>query len=420
VVNSIETAVPDRNTQPAATLRRAITLPMLVLYGLGVTIGAGIYVLVGATAARAGVFAPSAFLVAAFVMLFSACSFAELSGRFPQSAGEAAYVDAGFGSKPLTLITGGFLLLAAIVSAAAITVGSSGYVAALLPLPTWSIITLVVLLTGGMAAWGIVESVLFAAVLTVLEILGLVVVVVAGVWTQPDILSRIPDVVPPLHDMPALSSVAMASLLGFFAFIGFDGMVNIVEETENPNRNMPLGILLTLGIATLLYFSVSTVAVMRLPLDELSGSDAPISLLFQRLTGISPLAITFIAIGATLNGVVIQTILASRVLYGLGKAGRLPEIMARLNPATQTPVIATVLVSTSVLIFALFFPIGVLAERTTQIVLIVFILINAALIRMKLRRDPAPQGIFTVPLVVPLLGFATSVAMLAGPLLLDP
>lgn len=132
------------HSEQKATLRRAITLPLLVLYGLGVTIGAGIYVLVGETAARAGVFAPSAFLLAAFVMLFSACSFAELSGRFPNSAGEAVYVDAGFGSRFLTLVTGSLLLLAAIVSAAAITVGSAGYIAAVLPLPVWAIIVLVI------------------------------------------------------------------------------------------------------------------------------------------------------------------------------------------------------------------------------------------------------------------------------------
>ena len=417
--SNAESVLSGTQTEPSATLRRAITLPLLVLYGLGVTIGAGIYVLVGATAERAGVFAPSAFLVAAFVMLFSAGSFAELSGRYPQSAGEAAYVDAGFRWRSLTMFTGALLLLGTVVSAAAIAVGSAGYIAELLPIPTWGIIALVVLSTGGIAGWGIVESLRFAAFLTVLEILGLVVVVVAGFWTQPDILYQLPDVLPHLGDSVALGSVAMASLLGFFAFIGFDGMVNIVEETENPSRNMPIGILLTLLIATLLYFGVAFVAVMRVPLEDLSGSGSPISLLFQRLTGASPLAITFIAIGATLNGVVIQTILASRVLYGLANAGRLPRVLAKLNPQTRTPVLATFLVSAAILVFSLFSPIGVLAERTTQIVLVVFILINAALIRIKMRRDPAPDQVFVVPLIVPLVGFATCAMMLFAPLFLD-
>ena len=408
------------NTDDAAptTLRRSITLPLLVFYGLGVTIGAGIYVLVGATAQKAGVYAPTAFLVAAIVMLFSAGSFAELSGRFPQSAGEAAYVEAAFGLPTLTLVTGGLLLVAATVSASAIAVGSAGYVATLVPLPLSSIIVAVVLVTGLVAAWGIVESVRFAAVLTLIEVLGLIAVVAAGVWQRPEIIQDLPAVMPSPTDTPALIAVAMASLLAFFAFIGFDGMVNIIEETENPGRNMPLGIFITLAIATVLYFSVSAVAVLVLPLDELGGSTAPISLLFERLTGISPFAITLIAIGATLNGVVIQTILASRVLYGLANVGRLPKVLARLNPRTRTPVLATTLVTGCTMLLALFFPIGVLAERTSQVVLVVFVLINLSLLRIKLRGDPAPAKIFRVPAFVPCVGLATSLAMLVGSILM--
>lgn len=408
------------NTDDAAptTLRRSITLPLLVFNGLGVTIGAGIYVLVGATAQKAGIYAPTAFLVAAVVMLFSAGSFAELSGRFPQSAGEAAYVEAAFGLPTLTLVTGGLLLVAATVSAAAIAVGSAGYVATLVPLPLSSIIVAVVLFTGLVAAWGIVESVRFAAVLTLIEVLGLIAVVGAGLWHQPEIIQDLPAVMPSPTDTPALIAVAMASLLAFFAFIGFDGMVNIIEETENPGRNMPLGIFITLAIATVLYFSVAAVAVLVLPLDELGGSTAPISLLFERLTGISPFAITLIAIGATLNGVVIQTILAWRVLYGLAHVGRLPKVLARLNRRTRTPVLATTLVAGCTMLLAVFLPIGVLAERTSQVVLVVFVLINLSLLRIKLRGDPAPAKIFRVPAIVPSVGLATSLAMLVGSILM--
>jgi amino acid transporter len=413
---------PDPSPVPAATqpvLRRKITLTLLVLYGLGVTIGAGIYVLIGATAERAGIFAPTSFLVAAFVMLFSACSFGELSGRFPQSAGEAVYVEAGFRSPTLTVLTGGLLLLAAIISSAAISVGSAGYIATLVALPDWAIIIIIVGFTGGLASWGIVESVAFAAALTLIEILGLVAVVIAGLWGQPDILLRLPEVIAPPTDASVLLSVSVGSLLAFFAFIGFDSMVNIIEETEEPARNMPLGILLTLLIATILYFAVSSVAVLALPIEELSKSSAPLSLLFERLTGIPPFAITLIASVATLNGVVVQSILASRVVYGLAKVGRLPGILAQLNPRTRTPILATVLVSAFTLVFALFFPIGVLAERTTQIVLVVFLLINASLLRIKWRRDPAPENILVVPLVVPLIGFVTCLLMLVVPVFLQ-
>ena len=406
------------NTDAPPTLNRAITLPLLVFYGLGVTVGAGIYVLVGATAAQAGIYAPVSFLLAAFVMLFSAGSFSELSGRYPQSAGEAAYVEAAFKTPSLTVITGGLLLLAATVSASAIAVGCAGYIATLIDIPLWIIIVCTVFISGLVAAWGIVESVKFAAVFTLIEVAGLVVVVIAGMWHQPELIVALPSVFPAPDDLPALTAIATTSLLAFFAFIGFDGMVNIVEETENPARNMPLGIFITLVIATLLYFAVAAVAVLTLPLEELGNSTAPISLLFERLTGVSPLAITLVAIGATLNGIVIQTILASRIIYGMAKVGRLPKGLAALSPRTRTPLIATVLVTLCTLIFALFFPISILAERTTQVVLAVFVLINLSLLRIKWRGDPAPHGVFITPSFVPMIGFVTCIAMLFGPLFL--
>ena len=405
------------NTQEMPpTLRRAISLPLLVFYGLGVTIGAGIYVLVGATVAQAGIYAPVSFLVAAFVMLFSASSFGELSGRFPQSAGEAAYVEAAFRIPSLTVLTGALLLAAGTISAAAIAVGCAGYVALLVPLPLWMIIALTVLFSGFIAAWGIVESVRFSAVLTVVEVLGLVVVVIAGIWYQPDIIIALPTVFPQPSDTPALTSIGVASLLAFFAFIGFDGMVNVVEETENPARNMPMGIFITLMITTLLYFSVAAVAVLLLPLDDLGQSAAPISLLYKSLTGMSPTAITLIAIAATLNGVVIQAILSARIIYGMSNVGRLPKGLAQLDARTRTPLLATGLVTVGTLAFALLFPINILAERTSQVVLVVFILINLALLRIKWRGDPAPDGILIVPAIVPAIGLVTCVAMLVGPI----
>lgn len=257
-----------------ATLARVVSLPLLVLYGLGVTIGAGIYVLVGQTAAQAGMYAPLSFIFAAFVMAFSAGTFAELTVRFPQSAGEAIYVKEGLRSEWLFLLTGGIVLTSATVAAATITLGGTGYVLELLGVPREVVIVFIVLLMGGIAAWGVKESVIFAAVFTVLEILGLLVIIGAGIWTQPDLLLRLPEVIPPIGDVAALSAIFTTSLIAFFAFIGFDDVVNLVEETKNPARTMPLAIIIVLIIATGLYFMVTAVAVLTVPLEELGASQA--------------------------------------------------------------------------------------------------------------------------------------------------
>ncbi len=399
--------------QPA--LLRVISLPLLVLYGLGVTIGAGIYVLVGETAAQAGMFAPMSFVLAAIVMAFSAGTFAELSSRYPQSAGEAIYVEQAFRRNWLTLLTGGVVILSAIVAAATITLGGAGYVSALIDLPNTVIILIIVLLMGAIAAWGVQQSVMFAAVFTVLEILGLLVIIIAGFYAQPDILTRLPEVIPDFGDGAAYGAIFATSIIAFFAFIGFDDLVNLVEETKNPARNMPLAIMITLVVAGGLYFAVVSIAVLSLPLSELAESKAPIGLLFENLTGASPVTITLIAVVATLNGIVIQIVMAARVLYGLGKQGSIPAFFAKINVKTKTPVLSTTLITGIILVLALFFPIGSLAQTTTRLILLVFALINLSLIVIKIRQTQAPSGIYTVRIWVPAGGLLTCLIMLVGP-----
>ncbi len=396
-------------------LKRVVSLPLLVLYGLGISIGAGIYVLIGEAAGQAGYYTPLSFVLAAIVMVFVASSFAELSGRLPISAGEAVYVKAGFRSDKMSVFTGGLVLASGTVSAAAITIGGVGYLMELVPFARTGMIFAVVLIMGAIAAWGIKQSVVFAAIFTVLEVLGLVVIVVAGFWNQPDILTRLPEVIPPWGDTAALTAIFTTSLIAFFAFIGFDDVVNLVEETKDPAHAMPRAIYLTLCITTLLYFLVSTVAVLSVPIDELANSTAPLGLLFERLTNSSPLTITLIAVVATLNGVVLQIVMGARVLYGLAETGNLPAVFGRVNARTGTPLFSTALITLAILVLALFFPIGALAKFTSQLILVSFVLVCLSLILLKLRREPAPEGIYQVGIWQPVLGTIGSLTLLLGP-----
>lgn len=399
-------------------LSRVITLPLLVLYGLGITIGAGIYVLVGQTAAQAGIYAPMSFVLAAFVMAFSAGTFAEFTGRIPQAAGEAVFVKAGFGSELLSLLAGGLIVLSAVVAAATIALGGTGYIVSLTGFSEPVVVACVITMMGLVAMWGIKQSVIFAGIFTVLEVIGLLIIIIAGFWQKPDLLMEIGQVIPPLSDTTAITAVFTTSLIAFFAFIGFDDVVNLVEETKNPARTMPLAILITLVVATILYFLVTLVAVFAVPLDILGTSTAPISLLFQTLTGVSPLAISLIAIVATLNGVIIQIIMASRVVYGMAKKGGLPNALSRVNSRTHTPILSTVIITAVSIILALFFPIEKLAALTTSLILFVFTLVNMSLVLIKLRKKTAPDGIFTVGLWVPAFGTVFSLALLVGPYML--
>ena len=400
----------DRN---GPHLRRRLTLPLLVLYGLGVTIGAGIYVLVGAAAGRAGMHAPFAFVLAAVVMAFTAAAFAELAGRYPVSAGEAAYVRAGFNSNLMSVLTGLMVIAAGTVSSAAISVGSTGYIRELVDLPQTALLPAIVIVMGLIAAWGILESVMFAALFTLIEVGGLIAIIVAG-FSDAELVSRLPEVVPPWGAPDVWTGIVAAGLLAFFAFIGFEDLVNVAEEAKNPKRTLPWAIFLTLTISTVIYFLVASVAVLSVAPDTLAGSMAPLNDVFRQITDVPPSVIVAIAIVATLNTIIVQLIMASRVLYGLADQGNMPAFFARVSPVTGTPLVATATVTAIVLVLALAFPLEGLAKMTSQITLSVFALVNVALIALKVRGVAAPDGVVKVPLAVPMLGFVASLGFLFG------
>ena len=392
-------------------LKRSLSLPLITLYGLGTTVGAGIYVLVGKVAGRAELFTPAAFVVAALLAGLSAFAFAELSSRYPKSAGEALYVREGLGSPRLALFVGLLVALSGIISAAAIVVGASGYLHVFLPWPPFVLVLALVAVLGLVSAWGIAESVTAAAVVTVIEIGGLALVTWSGLTAIPDALTRLPDLVPPL-ELGAWQGILAGTVLAFYAFIGFEDMVNVAEEVKDVRRNLPRAIVFTLLLTTLIYIVLAVVAVLALPTDELAASDAPLALLYERTGGGHPGLVTAIAILATLNGALIQIIMGSRVLYGLSRQGVLPASLGRVNATTRTPLFATGLVTLLVLSLALWLPIEQLAEATSLVVLVVFSLVNLSLLLVK-RRVPPAEDVWVVPWIVPLAGFVASTAFFA-------
>lgn len=395
-------------------LKRSLTLPLLTLYGLGVTVGAGIYVLIGATAAQAGAQAWLAFVVAALVAGCTAFSYAELSTRFPVSAGEAAYVTAGFGRAGLATIVGGLVAASGLVSASAITVGASGYLYALTGAPPNLLIFVVVALLALLALWGIKQSVIVAGAITVLEILGLVFVIVWGGFIA-DHAGVAPSDLLPSFDVPVWSGILAATVLAFFAYIGFEDMVNVAEEVENPRRTMPLAIIITLVVATVLYCAVSVSVLLAVPVETLAASQAPLTLVFATAPQQVQLLFAALAVVATVNGVLIQMIMVSRVIYGMADQGNLPSMLARLSERTQTPTVATGLVALGVLVLSLFLPVEQLAQWTSQIVLTVFVFINVSLIAIK-RQSGQSGDHFRVPSLLPAFGALTSAALLVASL----
>ncbi len=388
----------------ADALKKRLGLGLLTAYGVGIMVGAGIYVLIGVAAGEAGVWAPVSFLLAALVAVPTALSFSELSARIPEAAGDSSYVEKGLGQHWLAMLVGAINIVAGTVASAAVLRGGVGYLTSIVPISfEIAVIGLGILLTI-IALVGVLESLAFAAVFTVIEVIGLAMVIWVGFKAAPtqDWLN------PPAI---AWSGVLGAGIFAFFAFIGFDDLVNMAEEAKAPERNMPRAIILSLAITGALYILVTMAAVRTVPIEALGTSERPLALVWETATGRAATFLSAIAVAAALNGVLAQIVMASRVLFGLGRRSPSLAIFHHAHARFGTPVLATILVGIVVIASALTLPVALLAEYTTLALLVVFSIVNAALIGLKSKHGPSP---FSVPILVPWLGILASLALFAA------
>ena len=349
----------DKTDSPSVGLRRRLGVVGLTLYGVGVTVGAGIY------------------------------------------------VREGFGSAVFALAMGFMVAIAGLVSASAVVVGSSGYIASLISLPSWLIIFLLIILLAALAIWGIAQSVAIIGIVTLVEITGLLVILVVA---TPDALAGGEH---PTSMAFTGGGFVGAVVIAFFAFIGFEDMVNVAEEVREPERTMPRAILATLLITTVLYVALAWVSIAVTGVEDLAASGAPLGLVFERATGWSSAPFAVVAAFATINGALVLIIMGSRVLYGLASQHSLPRFMGHVWSVTGTPVPATLAAAGFVLICALLMPIGILAQIGAILTLATFATVNIALIAIKRRTDLVPPR-FTVPAWWPWLAALASAGVLAG------
>ena len=394
-------------------LSRRLGLGLLTLYGVGVMVGAGVYVLIGEVAALAGGLTPWAFVLAGVAAGLTAASFAELTARIPEAGGEAAYARAAFGWPALSVLVGFAVALVGVFSAGVVLQGGVGYLQALVPAPAWALILALGMMLTGLAVWGVVESLAAAAVLTAVEVAGLLVIVAVALWADPVTT----QVEPPVLNggNAALAGLSGAVFLAFFAFIGFEDMVNMAEETRDPSRTVPRAILFAFVAVTAIYVLVAYAAVRVADPAALAESPRPLALVYETATGQNAWFIAGVGAAAALNGVLAQIVMAARVLFGLG--GRNPALapLAMTHPRFRTPWLATLLVGAVVILLALTTPLEHLASATSMVLLMVFMLMNTALIVLK-RRGPPPEGAPDLPIWLPYAGFAASLMVAVGAL----
>jgi amino acid transporter len=369
-------------------LRRVLSLPWLVFYGVGVTIGAGIFALIGEILAITGDHAPWAFLVAGVVAGFTAFSYAALSSAYPRAAGEVLYVKHGIGEWAGRLVGYG-LIVTALMSSAVISLAFARYVSSFSGLPEPLALLGVLSALSLVAIAGVRESVGFAAIITALEVGTLIIVVAVGL--PPAIESGFiwKSLAPPLE--PVLWTGVMAGgFLAFFAFIGFEDIVNMAEETDDAATVVPKAVIWTLVISVAVYALVAAVAASYPDRAALIASKAPLAVLFEGATGQSGAVIAVMASIAMVNGILVQIVMGSRVLYGMANEGMAPRVLGWVHPVRQTPLVGILLLAIGIALLALTIPLLQLAELTSLIILVIFTLVNASLFLLG-RRDGAPE-----------------------------
>lgn len=377
--------------------------------GMGIILGAGIYALLGEAAPLAGNALWLSFIISSVVAAFTALSYGELSSMFPSAAAEYEYVKNAIG-KRVGFIIGWLIILSAIISSSTVAIGFGNYLGVIFDVPSiYSAIVLIIVLSLVLFI-GIRESAWIAILFTVIEALGLLIIFVIGVPYYGSVNYL---------EMPlGLNGVFAAAALMFFAYLGFEEIVKLSEETHEPDRNIPKAIILAMIISTALYILVSFSSVSILGWEALANTQAPFSqLAFSVLGPNGSFLLTVIALFATSNTVLLLLLAGSRIVYGMAEFHSLPSVLERVHPQTRTPWVAIVVVGLAAVVFLFLGNLEFLASATNYTLFLSFIFINASVLILRYK-SPELKRAFRIPLniknlpVTSVIGLITCIILL--------
>ena len=402
-------------TAPAEPgLKRAISRTMLLALVVGDVLGAGIYALVGAVGGRVGGAIWSAFMLALALALFTACAYAELVTKYPLAAGAALYVNRAWRRPFLTFLVAFAVMSSGLTSASTLARAFGGdYLSVFVEAPATLVAVGFILAVAAINFRGISESVKLNIVLTSIELVGLLLVVVAGVAA---IVHGGPDVhTGRIFEFKEGEAVIFAMVggagLAFFALIGFEDSVNMAEETREPVSDYPPALFGGLLVAGSIYLLVTVVASIVVPTDRLAGSSGPL----LEVVKADPLNLptklfSAIALCALANGALINMMMASRIVYGMARERILPARLGVVHGERQTPFVAIAATTAIAVLLIISGNLKGLADTTVLLLLLVFSAVNVAV--LVLRRDPVDHDHFRAPTAIPIIGAVVSLAMM--------
>lgn len=392
-------------------LKRGMGLFHLTMYGVGLILGAGIYVLIGEAAGLAGDSVWIAFVLGSIVALFAGFSYAELSSIFPKAAAEYTFIKNAFKNNFFAFIIGWLTAITSMITASTVALGFGGYFSEFLNIPvTISAIVLIGILSI-INFIGIRESSWTNTIFTVIEAIGLILIIIIGFTISE------PEPVNYFESPTGFTGIIIAFVLIFFAFIGFEDMANVAEEVRNPKKIIPRAIILSVMISGIIYVLVSLAVVRVINWEDLSLSAAPLADVAERGLGTQGhIILSGIALFAITNTVLITLVAGSRMIYGMAREKLFPDILAKVHSKTKTPWVAVIVLMLIAIGFSLIGDIVIVANITVFAIVITFAAINLAVIVLRYT-EPNIERKFRVPInigkfpILPIFGLGISLYM---------
>lgn len=392
-----------KSSSKKVTLNKALSLPMLVLYGLGTMVGGGIYALIGKVAGEAGALAPLSFLIAAFIACLTALAYCELSARHPVSAGVSHYIYEAFQKSWLAKVLGWAVIFTGLISCSTLVKAGAGFLFDLNQIPEFIGGFAIILFLFLLAFWGILQSAVVISIISFVEVMGLLVVT----FSARESFGKLPEfLIEQSHfimsDGFVLGALFSGAFLAFYAFIGFEDMVNVAEEVKDVEKTLPKAIIIAFSLTTVLYMLISFAGILSVDIETLKTAKTPLAAITGDHEHLTPTVIGLLSLIAGLNGALVQIIMISRILYGMAQENRAPALFKIIHAKTQTPLYATAFTALTVFVLSSLLAVENLASIASGVILIVFIFVNVSLVLLKRKNKKIKT--FSIPFWVPVLG----------------
>jgi APA family basic amino acid/polyamine antiporter len=387
-------------------LSRRLGLWSTTLSGVGIILGAGIYVIIGAATRDAGSAVWLSFLMAAVLAGMTGLAYAELASMFPFAGASPVYIREAFG-RHAGFVLGWLRLSISVISASAVAIGFGGYLAGLFDVPVVAAALAVLASSYAIVVWGVRETIAVAIVMTLLEAGGLVLVLALGA----DALGT-----RSLLEMPhGMLGLMTGAALVFFAFEGFEQIATLSEETRDPTRTIPRAILISIGATALLYVLVAITSASVLPWEELAASASPLAAVAREAAGPTwANLLSAIALFATFNTVLMMLATAARRAYGMANRHMLPALFGIVGERRKTPWVAALILTICATAMALVGDISFAAHTANVAVFLAFLAVNTTVVWLRWKR-PEVERPFRIPLslgVVPVIPVAANLGIL--------